>query len=596
MAENVETSVSTKRALQFLISYLVKHKATILLGLVMLILVDTTQLYIPRVIQTTLDSIQTVSNPGSFIFRQSSIILGMAIAMMVLRFLWRFLIIGTSRRIERRIRKDVFDHILGLPFSFYNRTKTGEIMALLVNDISAIRFAVGPALTGMTDTIFLGTLTIAFMLMINVPLTLLSISPLLLVVVFLLIFGRTIQKRFESIQQSFADVSAQAQEIMSGIRIVKGFNQEREEERLFREKCDEYVEKKLRLEKLWGLVFPMVGMVASASIVVFLLAGGRLALLGTISIGEFISFSFYIMNLIWPMIAIGWVFNILQRGLASSKRIIEIIDNRSEPDGKQETGDHDMGDGTISIRELTFSYNTDRPVLKNINLEIAAGSSLGIMGKPGSGKTTLVSLLFRLFAIPDDTVFIGGHDINRIPVDTLRKATGYVPQDSFLFADTIIDNILLGAPESESPDDSYVLDRVRTVCDNAAITKDIESFSDGLKTILGERGITLSGGQKQRVALARALFTNPDLLILDDAFSAVDTRTEQTILDNIRPLLKEKTSLVIAHRVSTVKECDQIIVLDNGTIIEQGTHEQLVEKDGWYSGLYKLQQLEETLL
>lgn len=589
---NNET-ISTKKAFKFLLSYVKRHYIYYILGIIVLVFVDLAQLVIPRVIQKVIDLLSLQNFDQNLILKNSLFILLLALGMAFLRFFWRLFIIGSARKIEMEVRDDMFVHLQKLSFSFFNRTKTGDLMALMINDLKAVRRATGPSFIMLTDALFMGTMALIFMLSINVKLTLYVILPLPLIIIIMLKFGTLLQSRFKKVQESFASISSHAQETFSGIRVVKGFNQEKSESKNFYNKCNEYVYKNIDLIKVWGLLFPLINFLASISISLLYLIGGKFVILKTISLGEFISFSFYIGLIIWPMMAIGWVFNIFQRGLASTKRIMHVMEEKPEIfDRKYVDRSIKKIEGEIYFSNLSFSYGKDqREVLKNIDLKIHKGMKLGVMGRPGSGKSTLVSLIFHLFNIEENKLFIDGVDINKIPLNILRKSIGYVPQDSFLFSDTILNNIAFGID-----DDSIDFEKVKHYAKIADIYDDILNFPDGFNTLLGERGVTLSGGQKQRIAIARALIINPDILILDDALSSVDASTEKVILNNIKSELEKRTSIIIAHRVSTVKDCDHIIILDDGKIIEQGTHEQLLKIDGFYAKLFNLQKLEENLI
>jgi ATP-binding cassette subfamily B protein len=485
----------------------------------------------------------------------------------------------------------MFSHLSSLSFSYFNRTKTGDLMALMVNDLNAIRMATGPALIGLTDSIFMGTMSLVFMMSINVYLTLLTILPLPVIVIIMVRYGKVIQARFSDVQASFGDVSSRAQEALSGIRVVKGFVQEEEELARFSKECDSYVEKNIRLVKLFGFFFPLISFLAALSMSLLYFFGSRFVLSNTISLGSFVSFSFYIGLFVWPMMAVGWVYNMYQRGIASAKRIVEIMEERSEVvtvSAKSAT----VVRGSIEFRDLSFRYADKGPdALKHINLTIPAGLSLGIMGKPGSGKTTLISLLFHLFQVDRGIIFVDGHDINDIPLGVLRQAIGYVPQESFLFSDTVGNNIAFALD-----DNTYNDENIRWAAKVTAIEHDIEQFPHGFSTHVGERGITLSGGQKQRIAIARALLVKPAILVLDDALSSVDAGTEKRIFSSLAAEIKGRTSIVIAHRVTTVMNCDSIIVLSEGEIVERGTHVQLLAADGFYARLYRLQTLEESIV
>jgi ATP-binding cassette subfamily B multidrug efflux pump len=569
--------------------------ASVVSGVLLLIGVDYIQLIIPRYVQRSIDVLGRSAFSGELILRYTVLILAMAVGMIVIRFFWRLLIMGSSRKIEREIRQDMFSHLQTLGFTYFNRTQTGSTMALMINDVNAVRMATGPSFIALTDAAFMGSLSLFFMFSINVRLTLYSIAPLPVILLMIAKFGPMIQSRFRAVQESFADVSSRTQEVFSGIRVVKGFVQEKKEIKEFETSCGDYVEKNLALIKIWGLFFPSITLLANLSLAILYLVGGKSVILNQITFGEFVSFGMYINLLVWPVIAIGWVFNLLQKGFASSRRILELMNTAPDVfDSGAAAAPADLADGEtvagdIVIRGLSFSYGPmGRPLLQDVDLTVPYGSSLGIMGKPGSGKSTLVSLLFRLFPFQEDRIFIAGREIHDIPLPVLRRSIGYVPQDSFLFSDTIRNNIAFGH-QGEGDEEKEVEKTARL----AELYDEIMSFHDGFETLLGERGITLSGGQRQRLSIARALFIKPRHIVFDDAFSAVDAAKETRILRNIHRELEGRTRIIISHRVSTVKDCDNIIVLDGGRIVEQGSHGSLVGKKGYYSRLFALQKLEE---
>ena len=585
-----ETSNGNSRdAISFILSFVKRHIPALAGGIAILMAVDLVQLLIPRIVQRTIDMLGEAVFSQEIVFRNAAFILSLAGAMVVMRFFWRLFIMGSARKIEKEVREEMFNHLQSLGFSYFNRTKTGHLMALMVNDVNAIRMATGPSFLAITDALFMGTLSLVFLLSINVKLTLFAVLPLPCIIFMITKYGPLIQKRFKAVQESFSSISARTQEAFSGVRVVKGYAQESYEIDEFEKQCEEYVQRNLRLIKIWGVFFPAVTLFASLSMTILYLVGGRSVIVGTLSFGEFVSFSMYLGLLIWPVIAIGWVFMMFQRGIASSKRILELM--QSEPDvfdSAQTEHNLRLTSAAISIRHLNFSYDGEENVLEDISLDIPAGSTLGIMGKPGSGKSTFASLLFRLFPIEEGSIQFDGYDIAELPLATLRASMGYVPQDPFLFSDSIQNNIAYGV------DGQHVeREKVQHYARMTALHDEIMEFSEGFETLVGERGVTLSGGQKQRMSIARALFIKPRILILDDALSSVDARAEGEILRNIRSEMKGRTVIYISHRVSTVMDCDTIIVLEGGKIVEQGSHGDLMQKNGYYSRLFTLQRMEQ---
>lgn len=580
--------IKNSAAIRFILSYLKKHTLSVISGLFVLIAVDSTQLIIPKIIQQTLDTIGNSTYSGNLILQKSLLILGLAVLMVILRFFWRFFIVRPSRQIEEQMRNDMFEKLLSLTSAYFNRTRTGDLMALFINDLNAIRMASGMGLIGLIDAVFMSSMSLCFMLWISPRLTLFTILPLPIIIIIFIKAGPLIQSRFTAVQKGFDVISSHTQESFSGIRVIKGFVQEEMEYKRFYESCNEYVVRNLNLVKVWGLLFPSITMLASASLALLLFFGSREVIGEKLSIGQYVSFFFYINLLVWPMIATGWVFNVMQRGIASSKRVLELLS--SKPDIQPALHNEREIDckGKIEFRNLHFSYSTEsKDVLRGINLTIPRGSSLGIIGKPGSGKTTLVSLICHLYPVKNGQLFIDNTEINDIPLEQLRSSISYVPQDSFLFSDTLRENISFSKQ-------SGILDtHIAEVVIKAAIHDDIEKFSDKYETRIGERGITLSGGQKQRIAIARALLSDKNILILDDALSAVDASTDREIRANLFSTVRSKTTIIIAHRISTVKDCDQIIVLSDGTITERGNHGQLLKNDGFYAHLFNLQNIQD---
>lgn len=463
-------------------------------------------------------------------------------------------------------------------------------MAHATNDINAVRMALGPGIIMSVDASFLAISIILIMIFtIDPKLTILALLPLPVIALIVTRFGKVIHSRFLKVQEAFSSLTDKVQESISGIRVIKAFVQEKEEIENFRKENLKNFKANMDMIKIWGLFDPTVQFLAALSFTIALLHGGIQVIKGIITLGDFVAFTSYLGMLIWPMMAFGWVINIFQRGSASMERlniifseVPEITDNYADPNIT-------TIEGNIEIRNLTFSYKKGLPpVLKNINISLPKGKTLAIIGKTGSGKSTLVNLLARLYKVPQDTIFIDGHDINEIPLKVLRQSIGFVPQDNFIFSDTIANNIAFVKEES--------LEKIQEFATMADVHKDIMDFPQQYQTIVGERGVTLSGGQKQRIAIARALIKEPKILILDDSLSAVDTNTEETILNNLREYMKNRTTIIVSHRISTIKNADEIIVLDNGEIVERGTHEELIKLKGLYNSIYEKQQMENAIL
>lgn len=581
-----------KAAFRFILSYVRNHLLEVAGGVVLLMAVDLIQLYIPRIVRITVDLLGEKSFSNGLIARYSFYIVLLALGMIVIRFFWRVLIIGTSRKIEREVRHDMFSHLQTLSFSFFNRTKTGALMALMVNDVNAIRMATGPSFIALTDAVFMGSLSLVFMFSINLRVALLSILPLPAIILMMARFGPMIQSRFRRVQESFASVSAFVQEAFSGIRVIKGFVREKHEERGFARQCEDYVERNIDLIKIWGFFFPSITLLANLSLSILYLFGGRAVIGGLLSFGEFISLTMYINLLVWPVIAIGWVFTLLQRGVASGRRILDLLE--TVPDvSESDQVDKTITDirGKVEFRNLTFRYpEGTSDVLSGVNVLVEQGGSLGIMGRPGSGKSTLLSLLFRLFPLHEGTLYIDGHEIHEVPLSVIRGSIGYVPQEPFLFSDTIINNLTFGLEE-----DKYDLEEVIRVTEICGVYEDIMGFNDGFETMVGERGVTLSGGQLQRLSIARAMLMRPKILVLDDALSQVDASKERLILENLFTSIGGATLILASHRVSTVRRCSTIMVLEGGAVSQLGGHDLLVKERGFYSTVFQLQKLEEEI-
>jgi len=573
-----------RSSLKLLFKRVLRHKKAIGFGLITLIIVDAMQLIVPQVFEKVINSLASGQATNALLFRLGLSILGLYLVMGIFRFFWRYLVIGSSHRIDRNIRQELYDHLQTLSPQYYDQTKVGDIMAHATNDISAVRMATGMATIASFDAIFLSMSSITIMLFMNWKLTLLTMIPLPLIALMMLKFGALIHKRFEAVQKAFSTLTEKAQESLSGVRVVKAYGDEGSEEGYFSEKAEDCVLQNVRLARIWGMFQPMIGALAMASMAILLGAGGTMVIKGIISLGEFVAFSSYLMMLIWPMIAIGWVVNLLQRGAASMDRLQRIF--KTLPDITD--GERDVKpEPAISVDNLSFTYpGTDIEVLKNVSFNLPVGGTLGVVGRTGSGKTTLVELLMRLYDPPPGSVFLGGIDVHDMKLSDIRGLFGYVPQETFLFAMSVADNIAFG----NSGISREEIEELSSVVD---IDAEIKGFTDGYDTMVGERGVTLSGGQKQRVAIARALAIRPRILVLDDSLSSVDTETEAAILSRLRKDISDLTSILIAHRISTIQNADTVIVMDDGRIIEHGTHAELLEHDGFYAELYRMQQLEE---
>lgn len=577
------------RTFDIILPYLKKSYAQIMGGIIMLILVDVVQLITPKVMQYAIDSIQNRQIDNRGLGYIALIIIGLSLAVMVLRYFWRILIIGNSHRIEKGLRQDFYDHLLKLSQNFFNRSKTGDLMAYATNDLHSVRMLFGMGLIAAMDIILMTIASFSFMVSIDLRLTLLAIIPLPILSITIGYFGKKMHKRFALVQASFAAMSGKIQESVSGIRIVKAFGQEQSELGKIDEVGLEYVKQNISMAKIAGFFHPFQGFIIACSMIITLFFGGRAAIRGDITIGGFIAFFQYLGMLVWPMIAIGWIVDMYQRGTASLKRLNNIFGVQPEIDDQQANPNITKLEGRIEVKNLNFSYDKDLPLIfKDVSFCIEAGKTLAIVGATGCGKTSLIELLVRIYNPPKNSIFIDDNELYRIPLEVLRRDLVLVPQDIFLFSDTIANNIRLGNPE-QPIDSVYEAARIASVYD------EIMDFDHQFETMVGERGITLSGGQKQRVAISRALLTNPQVLILDDALSAVDTKTERQILERLIQARAGKTTIIIAHRISSIQHADRIIVLENKVIKERGNHNSLLRAGGIYRDLFEKQRIRARL-
>jgi ATP-binding cassette subfamily B multidrug efflux pump len=587
------------KSLRPLIPYFNKYRRSYLVGTLCVFLTNGIWILFPLVIERAVDDLHRGVSQHKLVL-YASVLLAVAATKGIFQFLTRWIVIGVSREIEFDLRNDLFRHLEGLSYSYYQRTRTGDIMARATNDLNAVRMLLGPAIMYSANTIVFTAGALAFMLLISPKLTLYAFLPLPIVSITIQYFGRKIHERFERIQAMFSDISARAQENFSGARVIRAYVQEEAEIAGFETANQEYIQRSLKLVRLMGMLWPTLETMLGLAIVLVLWLGGREVIYGRITVGGFVAFTTYMVQLTWPIIALGWVINIFQRGTASMGRINEILVEKSEiedsdavkaaPAGGASTGNTLAPPrivGEIEFRHLNFSYDST-PVLHDINLRIPAGSSLAIVGPTGSAKTTLVSLIPRIYDAPPGSVLIDGVPIREYPIAALRRDLGFVPQETFLFSENVRENIAFGKEDATD-------EEVRSAARAASIAEEIEGFPEQYRTLVGERGITLSGGQKQRAAIARAIIRNPRILILDDALSSVDTHTEDKILNHLREVMQGRTTIFISHRVSTVRNADRIAVLYAGRIVELGTHDELVAKDGYYTDLYNKQLLEEEL-
>lgn len=570
--------------------FFTEHKWKYLSGIIVLVLVDALQLITPKLLGHLTDALGSGTLSMEAIYFYIGIIILLAILVAVCRYIWRMLVLGSSRSLEYWLRNRLFSHLELMAPNFFNKHKTGDLMAHATNDINAVRMAFGLGIVMITDAIFLTSATVIIMVVtIDIRLTAAALLPLPVIAAVMIFFGKMVQNRFTNVQEAFSSLTDMVQESISGIRVIKSFVQEKREIEKFSTFNDGYVKRNMELIKVWGLMFPMVAFIGSLSFLLALYFGGMLVIDEQLSLGQFVSFVAYLGLLTWPMMAVGWVINILQRGIASMKRINEILDTAPEIlDGKAVLDLNDYKPN-LEFRNLSFTYpGAASPALTGINLTIKEGTTLAIVGKTGSGKTTLVSLLLRLYNTNPGELLVDGVDINAMPMKVLRRNIGYVPQDNFLFSVSIRDNIAFSDPSMD-------MDRVIAASKIAQVYDNVMDFPDKFDTILGERGVTLSGGQKQRVSIARAVAKDPKIIILDDSLSAVDTKTEEQVLAGLKGVMSSKTAIIIAHRISTIKDADEIIVLDEGRIVERGTHEKLVKIDGLYNSIYQKQLLEEKI-
>ena len=577
------------KSLRALIPYFKPYRRGILTGLVLVVVGNLFMLLGPYLLKEAIDALEAKLS-SSLIVRYAFLIVLVAILAGISRYYMRELLNGISRRIETDLRNDLFGHLLRLPAEFYDNWRTGDLMSRATNDVLAVRMVAGPAIMYAVNTATVSTLALLLMIWIDPVLTLLAMIPLAILPAAVFLFGRQIHDRFEKIQSQFAELSNYSQEFLSSIRIVKAYTQEEAQVRRFAELNEEYLDRNMSLARVWGAFHPSLILLTGIGAVILLWYGGGLVISGRITVGDFVAFGFYLTLLSWPMIALGWVTNLFQRGAASMRRINELMS--VVPSIAEDPSPLPIGSvrGRVELRDVSFRYpDTERWVLKDISLIIEPGQTAAIVGQTGSGKSTIVRLLSRLYDATEGAVFFDGADVRRLPLAVVRDAVSVVPQESFLFSMPLKRNIALhGAEEAD-------IERLMEAVDIAHLTEALAVLPEGIDTHLGERGINLSGGQKQRATLARALYRDTPVLILDDALSAVDSVTESAILHELRQYMRGRTSILISHRVSAVRDADVIFVLEEGQLVEQGRHRELLELDGVYKRLLERQLLSEEI-
>ncbi|HDH87062.1 MAG TPA: ABC transporter ATP-binding protein [Desulfobacteraceae bacterium] len=570
-------------------TYFIENRIALIIGLTSLLFVDTLQLFIPRIIKKAIDSLTIGQASSVLLIKYALLIVGMAITMAIFRYIWRYFVFGHSRRVEKALRNRIYKHLQTLSISFYWRTKTGDLMARAVNDIDAVRMASGMGLVALTDGFVLGLATIGFMLYINIKLTLISLIPTPFIFYFTLIITRKMGREFKQVQQTFSELTESVREAFAGIRVIKAYNRQAWGYSRVKEKGETYISNNLDLARTLAIFFPMMTLFTNLGLAVVIWIGGRLTILGNITTGDFVAFISYLNLLTWPMMALGWVTNLIQRGSTSMRRINDILDEVPQITNKITNPFRGVIRGKVCLKGLTFYYPKEKvPALKDIDLRTEAGQTVAIVGPVGSGKSTLLQIIPRLVETERNMVQIDEIPIHDIDLKKLRASIGFVTQETQLFSDTIFNNIIFGR-------EGVGEDLMKNILDVSQLAVDINSFPKGIHSLLGERGITLSGGQRQRLTIARALVSNPPILILDDALSQVDTRTEATVLNRILEMRQGKTNIIVSHRLSTIRRADIIYVLKDGRLVEKGDHTNLLEARGEYARLYERQQLSEEL-
>jgi ATP-binding cassette, subfamily B, multidrug efflux pump len=563
--------------------YFRRHASRILLGFLSLMVVDLFQLMIPRIIKSAFDGLQQGTATSQSLLQLAGLVLLLAVFIAVLRYFWRVLLLGFSRAVESDLRNRLFSHLLLLDRPFFQRVTTGDIMAHATNDLSSVQLACGMGVVAAVDAVFMGLAAIGFMLYIHPGLTLLAVAPMPLLAILTRMLSARLHQRFKTVQEQFSLITEFVRSSFSSIRLIKAYNQERAQAERFDAMGEAYVQNNIRLAMIYGTLFPISALIGNISLLLVLFLGGRMTIAGTITTGDFVAFISYLYLISWPMMALGWVADLFQRGVTSLARIQTLLGEKPSIHVAVEPLPTPVQHGAIRVEDLSYTFpNHSEQALKKVHMEIRPGLFMGIVGRTGSGKTTLCNLIARLYPVPDGRIFLDGMDVNRLDLASIRGAIAYVPQDVVLFSETIAYNIAMGKPEATQ-------EEIETAGRAAAIHDEIVAMKDGYQTRIGERGVKLSGGQRQRVAIARALLLDRPIVIIDDSLSAVDMETEHAIIHSIAAYLRGRTCIVVSHRVAPLADADEIVVLDHGELVARGSHQDLLEASPYYRTIYHQQ-------
>ncbi len=569
--------------------YLMANRTSILLGLACLIIVDLLQLFIPRVIKNAIDDLTLLQVDAKGLLVYALMLLGLGLLIGVFRFFWRRCLLGTARKTEEALRNRLFSHIQSLSPAYFDRMRIGDLMAHATNDITQVRMASGMGLVALNDAIFLGSAAIGFMMVIHFKLTLYVLIPMPLIVVSSRYFGRRMHRRYKRVQAAFSELTETVRERFSGIRVVMAYNAQKNEYNAVRASSEAYLKENIDLVKITGSFFPLMLFLTNLSLAIVLFQGGRQTIFNTITPGEFVAFISYLGILTWPMMALGWVTNLIQRGRASLDRLDGILSTEPELVEAADAHSIDRLADRLTMNKVSFAYNKQRgEVLHKIDLELKRGQSLGIVGPPGSGKSTILQLLLRLYDVTTGKILFDGMDLRQLKTTDLRRLISYTPQEPFLFAGTVRENITFGRTDIDE-------ELLMRACRRAALGDTIAELPNGFDTLVGEKGVILSGGQKQRVALARSFIEDAPIMLLDDPVSQVDTQTAAHITETFRELAEDKTLVIASHRISALSRADQILVVENGRVVDQGNREQMLAAGGYYAKAHHLQELEDAL-